>query len=77
MVGIVEAREKGVSAVQQAYFVTGKSRGSVAELVGKRRKAVLAARPALRDGDAFLSAGKSTLMALDGREATLAEAAKI
>ena len=45
--------------------------------MGKRRKTVLAARPALRDGNAFLSAGKLTVMALDEREATLAEAAEI
>ena len=77
MAAIVEAREKAVSAVQQEYFVTGKSRDPVAELVGKRHKAVLAARAVLRDGNAFQVAGKSTLMALDGREATLAEAAEI
>ena len=77
MAAIVEAREKAVSAVQQEYFVTGKSRDPVAELVWKRRNAVLAARPTLRDGNAFQAAGKTILMALDGREATIAEAAEM
>ena len=74
---IVEAREKAVSAVQQEYFLSGKSRDPVAELVGKRRKAVLVARTALRDRDAVQAAGKSTPVALDGRETTLMEAAEI
>ena len=77
MAVIVEAREKAVSAVQQEYFASGKSRDPVAELVGKRRKAALAARTALRDGNAFQAAGKSTLVALDGRETILVEAAEI
>ena len=77
MAAIVEAREKAVSAVQQEYFVTGKSRDPVAELVWKRRNAVLAAKPTLRDGNAFQAAGKSTLMVLDGREATIAKAAEM
>ena len=77
MAANVEAREKAVSAVQQEYFVAEKSRDPVAELVWKRRNAVLAARPTVRDGNAFQAAGKSTLMALDGREATIAEAAEM
>ena len=67
MAAIMEVREIIVSGVQQEYFVTGKSRGPV----------VLVARPALRNGNAFQGAGKSTLMALDGREATIAEAVEI
>ena len=74
---VVEARELAVSAVQEEYFETGKYRDPVAKLVSKRRKAVLAARPALRGGSAFQAIGKSTLMALDGRETTIAEAANM
>ena len=77
MAAIVEARELAVSAVQEEYFATGKSQDPIADLVLKRRKAVLAARPALRGGIAFQAIGKSTLMALGGREATIAEAAEI
>ena len=57
--------------------MTGRSRDPVAELALKRRKAVLETRPALRRGGAFQAIGKSTLMALDGREATIVEAAEI
>ncbi|CAN0031651.1 unnamed protein product, partial [Ascophyllum nodosum] len=77
MAAIVEARELAMSTVQEEYFETGKSRDPVAELVWKRREAVLAARPALRGESAFQAIGKSTLMALDGREATIAEATDI
>ena len=51
--------------------MAGKSRDPVAELVLKGRKAVLTARPALRGGSALKAIGKSTLMALDGREAEI------
>ena len=77
MAAIVEMRKKAVSAVQKEFFVTGMSRDLVAELLEKRHKAMLAEKPALQDGNTFQATGKSTIMALDGREATLAEAAEI
>ena len=64
MAAMVEARELAVSAVKEKYVVTGRSRDPVAEPVLKRRKAVLAATPALRGGSAFQTIEKSTLMAL-------------
>ena len=38
---------------------------------------MLETRPALRGGGAFQAIGKSTIMALDGREATIGETAEI
>ena len=77
MAAIVEATELTVPAVQEEYFETGKARDPVANLVLKRHKAALAVRPALIGGSAFQAVGKSTLMALDGWEATIMEAAEI
>ena len=51
--------------------MTGESRHPVAELVLKRHKDELAARPALREGSALQAIGKSTLMALDRRKAEI------
>ena len=77
MAAIVSSREIALSEVQREFFVTGSSRDPVTELMRKRRKAVQAARPVLRGGNAFRVSGKSTLMALDGREASMGDAAEI
>ena len=77
LAAIVSAREAALTYVHRMFFDTTKNRDPVQELLRKRCAAVKTARKALQGGYAFDGCGKSTLMALDGREATVKDAEEI
>ena len=74
---IVSEREAALTEVHRMFFDNVKNRDPIQELVRKRCPAVETAREALECGYAFAECGRSILMALDGRSATVKDAEEI